>query len=497
MHVHVYEYVNVNVNAVLIETFAKKMRMPVNGYSENLNQGAGMMKMTHPKYFNMEIEPFLNTPEMKKIQEKKLPAAIRFFYEKVPFDRKKMDMAGVVPEDIKSFNDLAKAIPIAGQADFREVFKQFDNDMDRSYRYLFGDERMDDMYLLTTTSGTTGIPTPYPVFHKTTETMAELFGRVGWRADIRPGDRLAIGFGLSMHAAGTPHLFWFKKIKGLTLIPIGAEVGTERILQFTKLFKANILSCTPSLAQYLIERAQEVLGEPIKNLGIKTLLCGAEPGAGIPEVRDRLESSFGAHVYDTGAGYGISCNHPEYQGMHWIADDYCYYELVDPETHQQVPMEHGAVGLAVFTPIEPESTIFVHNLRFTLNDIHQVFTDPCPCGLSGFRYKIVGRADDMLKVKGVPVYPASIQGVINGFVPRVTGAFRIVLEVPPPRVVPPLKLRVEFGEGMSEKDLPYLEKEILEKMHTINKIRPQIIWLTPNSLERAVKKTQLFEKAYE
>ena len=183
--------------------------------------------------------------------------------------------------------------------------------------------------------------------------------------------------------------------------------------------------------------------------------------------------------------------------MHWIADDYCYYELVDPKTHEPVPMEHGATGLAVFTPLEPDSTIFMHNLRFTLNDIHQVFTEPCPCGLSGFRYKIVGRADDMLKVKGVPVYPAAIQGVINGFIPRLTGAFRIVLDVPPPRVIPPLKLKVEYGENVGEAELPALEKEILEKMHSTNKIKPEIAWLKPNTLERAVKKTQFLEKAYE
>ncbi len=449
------------------------------------------------KYFNMKIEPLLNTREMRKIQEEKLASTMRFFYDKVPFDRDRMDQAGVTPENIKSFHDLAKAIPITGQADFRKVFDQFDNDMARSYLYLFGKERMDDMYLLTTTSGTTGIPTPYPVFHKTTEAMGELFGRIGWRCHFRSGDRLAVGFGLSMHAAGTPHLLWYRRIKGLTIIPIGAEVGTERLLSFIKLFKANILSCTPSLATYLIEKSREVLGHPVKSLGIKTLMCGAEPGAGIPEVRNRLESEFGANLYDVGAGYGASCNHPEYQGMHWVADDYCHYGLVDPKTHEPVPMENGATGLAVFTPLEPESTIFMHNLRFTLNDIHQVFTEPCPCGLSGFRYKIVGRADDMLKVKGVPVYPAAIQGVINGFIPRVTGAFRIVLDVPPPRVIPPLKLKVEYGENIGEAELPVLEKEIKEKMHAINKIKPEISWLAPNTLERAVKKTQFLEKAYE
>lgn len=238
------------------------------------------------------------------------------------------------------------------------------------------------------------------------------------------------------------------------------------------------------------------MNDSVKSLGLKILACGAEPGAGIPEVRRRLESEYGAKVFDIGAGYGVSCDHPDYQGMHWIADDYCYYELVNPETLEPVPMVHGATGLAVLTPLEPDSTIFFHNLRFTLNDIHQIYTDPCPCGFSGFRYKIVGRVDDMLKVKGVPVYPAAIQGLINNFFPRLTGSFRIVLDVPPPMVIPPLKLKVEYGESVLEGDLPGLEKEITESMHAMLKVRPAITWISPNTLERAVKKTQLFEKTY-
>ena len=123
-----------------------------------------------------------------------------------------------------------------------------------------------------------------------------------------------------------------------------------------------------------------------------------------------------------------------------------------------------------------------------MNDIHQVFTEPCPCGNSGFRYKIVGRVDDMLKVKGVPVYPAAIQGVINGFVPRVTGAFRIVLDEPPPRVVPPLKLRVRFLCGIAGKhELPLLERELVDKMHSLLKIRPAIAWIKPLSVRACGK----------
>jgi len=448
-------------------------------------------------YFNMDIEPMLNTAQMKGIQWEKLQTALRFFYDRVPFERRRMDRAGVKPDDIKSFDDFSRSVPIIGQADYREAMDAGGLDLPMVYRDLFGEERFNDLFVLTSTSGTTGIPTPYPLFKKGLDRVADIFGRIGWRVGMRPGDRMALCFGLSMHAAGTPQMFWFRTLPGLTIIPMGAEAGTERLLTFFKVFKPTIFTGTPSLALHLIERAPEVLGEPVGALSFKTLFCGAEPGAGIPEVRSRLETEYGARLFDVGAGYGCSCDHPVYQGMHWVADDFCLYELVDPETHEPVPMENGATGLAVFTPLEPEHGHFFWSLRYTLNDIHQVFTDPCPCGKSGFRYKVVGRADDMLKVKGVPVYPAGLQGVIHSFIPRVTGAFRILLDEPPPRVVPPLKLKIEHGEGLTEAGLPALEAEILAQMKSLLKVSPSIEWLKPDTLERATRKTQLIEKLYE
>jgi phenylacetate-CoA ligase len=105
--------------------------------------------------------------------------------------------------------------------------------------------------------------------------------------------------------------------------------------------------------------------------------------------------------------------------------------------------------------------------------------------------------DDMLKIKGVMVYPPAIEGVINGFVPKLTGEFRIVLDERPPRVVPPLKLKVEYGEGTQEEQLETLAADIEEAMHRQIKIRPKIIWVPPYSLERFLKKKKYFEKTYE
>jgi phenylacetate-CoA ligase len=109
----------------------------------------------------------------------------------------------------------------------------------------------------------------------------------------------------------------------------------------------------------------------------------------------------------------------------------------------------------------------------------------------------VGRTDDMLKVKGVMVYPAQIKSVVESFIPRTTGEFRILLDEPPPRVVPPLKVRIEYGEGLQKEDLTALTDEVQEQMHRMVKIRPEIQWIPPRTLQRSDKKTQYIEKLYE
>ncbi len=223
-------------------------------------------------------------------------------------------------------------------------------------------------------------------------------------------------------------------------------------------------------------------------------MCGGEPGAGIPEVRNRLESAFGARIFDAGAGFGVSCDHEEYQGMHWTGDDLALLELVDPDTKESIPLEDGAEGEAVITVFAGDGMSW---LRTSMGDIQQVFTSPCPCGKTGFRYKVVGRTDDMLKVKGAIVYPTMVEGVVGGFVPRVTGQFRIVLTEKPPRVVPPLKIKIERGEDFPADKLPELEKEMKEVFHTKAKFTPEIIWVDAGELERSTYKGQTFEKLYE
>jgi phenylacetate-CoA ligase len=451
------------------------------------------MDLNRP-YWNMEIEPKFNTPEMRQIQNDILVGNIQAMYDKVPLNKKRMDEAGVKPSDIKSLDDLAR-IPMYGQPEMRQLLGEVGFDMKKILHMMMGN-MANDVYVMAATSGTTGMPTPYPVVRAGLPAMREMNNRMLWRCGVRPGDKLVLAFGLSMFLAGSPTLLTLEDFPGITIIPVGAEAGTARIINFTRLFGGDVLLCTPSLALHLIERAPEVMGDSVKALGIKILLCGAEPGAGIPEVRNRIETEYGARLFDAGAGAGVSCDYPEYQGMHWIADDMALYELVNPETGKNVPLEDGNTGLGVFTSLGAEGS-GIMGLRMTLGDVHQVFTSPCPCGKSGFRYKIVGRTDDMLKIKGVMVYPAQVKSVVESFIPRTTGEFRILLDEPPPRVVPPVKIKIEFGEGVRKEELDALNKEVEERIHQQVKIRPKIQWIEPKTLERSDKKTQYLEKLYE
>jgi len=442
------------------------------------------------RYWDMEMETRLGTEAMRGLQLERLQTRVAQLFEHAPYFRRRMEERGIrSPRDIRSLDDWPKALPPFTKADYRELIERCGNDI---YRFL--DETLpvpiDQIVTMAATSGTTGDPQPYAFTRSDLDvTWGEFMRRVRWRAGVRPGDRLVHAFALSMFAAGVPPL-QSSIDDGTMTIPVGAEGGVARIMKMAKFFHGNVLSCTPSLAEHMIERAPEIIGEPIAALGIKILMCGGEPGAGIPEVRRRIESAYGGKLYDAGAGFGVSCDHPEYQGMHWVGDDLCMYELMDPATHEPVALADGAEGEAVFTTLVGGGYGWT---RLSLGDIHRVTVSPCPCGATGLRYRIIGRVDDMLKVKGVIVYPAAIDSVISSFIPRVTGEFRILLDEPPPRVVPPLKLRIERGRDTPVSDVPALEKDLMKAMQERLKLSPKIEWAEPFEYPRSEHKTRFLE----
>ncbi len=439
----------------------------------------------------MDIEPRLGGPEIRALQLERLKAQVKYIYKRSGFHRRRLDEAGVKPEDIRSFEDFNGAVPLFTKEDWRSSQEESLEKKGHAFGMHVCVPR-EEIRLLASTTGTTGLPTFYLFTEEDLDDYCETRSRTFWRVGLRPGMTFLHAFALGMFTGGIPMIIGARHF-GLNVVPVGAEAGSAKVLHFAKFTRPDAMCLTPSFAEYLIEKAPETIGMEVRELGIRVLIMGGEPGAGIPEVRARLESAYGAKIFDI-QGPTPSCDHPEYQGMHRISDDFEYRELIDPETKKPVPMENGAVGESVTTQLRNRAAPFI---RYTSGDIHQVLTEPCPCGMTGTRFKIIGRTDDMLKVKGVLVYPAAIKDVVTGFIPRVTGHFRIVLDEPPPRVKPPLRLKVEKGEGVGGDALKSLEAEMLDAMHSKLRIRPKITWLEPETLERTKHKTKMIEKTWE
>lgn len=444
------------------------------------------------KLWNERIET-LSRDGIRELQLARLKKQVAYNYERSSFYRKKFDDIGAGPEDIKSFEDFSR-VPLMTKDEHRRAQEESVERYGNPFALLACAPR-EKIVRINSTSGTTGMPTLYTLTQHDVDVVNEMHARKYWRAGIRPGDVMLQALSLSMFTGGLPLSQGIMHM-GACVVPVGVEGGTKRVLDFARLTSPVAIIATPSFGQYLIEKCPEITGRQAVELGIKWFFCAGEPGGGNPDVRRMLADGFGAKVFDhTGGGHafhGISCDEPpgQFSGMHFVSEDHCLLELVDPATKKTIEMDDGAVGEMVFTFLDWEGGPF---MRYALGDLLEIRTNPCGCGMPGPRFKIVGRADDMLIVKGVNVYPEAIRSAILKFSPRVTGHFRIILEKPGPLVRPPLRIRLEYGRGIMEKDLPSLEESMLSFFREEVRIAPALEWLPPESLPREAKKTRYIE----
>ena len=458
--------------------------------------------MSDRRYWNegMETKSF---EEMRDIQLEKLKKQIHYIYNSSPlYYKKKFDDTGVKPGDVRTWDDFYH-LPIMGNKEME--IKSQEESLARGDGHPFGTflcAPVKKVVGITATGGTTGDPTfSYIYTEKDLRINDEVWARVFWTAGIRPGNFVVNIFAQSMHAGGWPVNHALTSF-GACPVPVGAEAGTERILRMLNLFRPAAIVGTAPLMEHLIERCPDVLKKGIGELGIKILLCAGAPGAGIPSIRKKLEDAYGAKIFDSaGGGQGahmVSCDSIEYYGMHINCADYFIWpgDLIDPETDKAIEIADGVIGHGIFTALEQEAKPF---FRYAWGDLLQVFTKECPgCGFRGLRIRIVGRADEMLIVKGINVYPTAVKGVVNTFLPRVTGEMRIILDEPGPDVKPPLKLEIEHA-GLDESELQALKEEIIHEIKNKLEVRPDVKLVAASTFERAggvSAKGTLIEKRY-
>lgn len=450
------------------------------------------------RYYMPEMEG-LSIPEIEAMLAPRLQEQIKYCCENSDYYKGKFKDAGANPADIKTFDDLRRLPVFMTKEDERACQEE----SRQTLGHTFGTHLcapLDELYLTGTTSGTTGVPTFTYTFTK--DDLDFLAPRLAHRfalCGIGKGDRGLFFFTLGIYA--TTMTLWGLRLLGALPIDIDARAGTETFLKFADLTRPTFLACTPSLALYLIEKCPKQLGYPVSELKLKCLMTTGEPGIADLNIKKKLEEAYGCPSYDywspAGHAPGISCGADEYQGLHAVAPEVCtsYFDLIDPVSGEPVALEEGAVGQMVHTSLNRQACPLV---KYAYGDVVQVSLKECPhCGFKGIRAKLVGRADDMLIVKGVNVYPAAVRQEVMKFQPDVTGQMRIVLDAPPPRVEPPLKLKVEYAGNLDQAEQDALGGRIGEAVHHALRMRPKVIMVPQDSLERHARKTPVFEKTYE
>lgn len=454
--------------------------------------------MTKQMRFANDVYDRLDPEGREGFQLDRLLRQIEYCYSSSQFYRDRFAAVGLSPRDIMSLADF-RAAPVLMDKEQERVSQAVSLERDG---HPFGAHLccpVEDVGLTATTSGTTGDPTFSYTYsrsdmHELSRAVQYMLGYAG----VAAGDRLLFAFALGVYATSAVKA----PIRDAGVLPIDVDVrgGAEMITKFLRLTRPVAAMLTPSLAQHLAARIPELLGTDPRELGLRALLTVGEIAISIPEVKAGIERTYGARVYDwiapMGNNLAVSCDSDEYYGMHAISPDLDLYplDLVDPATRAPVALEDGAIGEAVLTSLRRRA---VPLLRYACGDVVRIHTEPCPgCGFEGARFEVVGRSDDMLVVKGTNVYPAAIKDVLLEFTPEVTGEMRIVLNSPPPRVVPPLVIRAEHGPETREDDLPGLAERIRAAMSHRLKVAPEIEWLPPGGLDKPVAKTPLFTTNY-
>ena len=434
-------------------------------------------------YWNAEVET-ISADRLAALQLEKLQRQVHYLAQSSSLYCEKFSAVGFAPGDLKSIDDLA-GLPFTAKNELRQSQEEAPP---------FGRHQAapsDRVVRVTTTAGTTGKPVIQAYTRRDVMHRNESVCRALWSFGVRPGDRVVNGFALSMFNAGIPFCTAIEHL-GATSVPAGAEKRAEGVLRIAKELAATVLICTPSFARYLAERCPDILGMPARNLGIKIVGGGGEPGFELEGVREELEAAWGASIFDLAS---TSDAHPNsfanckcHNGKHHLTGDMVLVQLIDPQTGKLVPMADGAVGEYIFTHLDREACPL---LRYRTNDIVRVSTAPCACGRTSYRIDIIGRSDDMLIVRGMNVFPSAIQSVVASFRPTLSGRMQILLNAPGPAVSPPLHVAVERSETAGNSDLSELKARLEHSIRDRLSVSTTITIVEHDTLERTTGKAKL------
>jgi phenylacetate-CoA ligase len=413
-----------------------------------------------PEYLNTTF--LLSGDELHALQNERFLKQIERAWQ-VPFYSKRWGKAGLEKGDIRSLEDLKK-IPPFSVHDFRESLTE-----ESLWADYIGINPATDAPLpliLQTSGGTTGLPRPMIFAPRDREVMNLLSGRRFYMQGIRPFDLVQVLLSLGLSNGGLLAREGLWKYTGA--VPVmtgsGATTPTRRQLELMQAWKVSFLVGFPAYLRHMALVARDELGIDPRELKIRGLVTHL----GLDD-RSSLEELWGAPAYDT---YGINecgsiaAESEHRSGMHVFEDAFAL-EICDPDTMEE-------------TPAGKRGTIFVTSLfkyaapmiRFNTNDISAFATGECPSGSHHRRItKIFGRSDNMVKLRGVNLFPESI-GAVVAEDRRTNGEYVCILETSDDAGREDMTVQVEVSS--SDVSKPELQNELVGRLKEVTGLKLRV-----------------------
>ena len=424
-------------------------------------------------YWEEELET-LPRVGLESIQLKRLQHLVARVYAKVEPYRRKMDAAGVRPEDIQSLADLQK-LPFTYKDDLRD-----------NYPFGLFTLPLDQVVRIHASSGTTGKSTVVGYTKKDIELWSNVMARAFCCAGVKKNDMVHNAYGYGLFTGGLGVHYGAERL-GATVIPVSGG-NTKRQITIMLDFGSTVLTSTPSYALNLADAMAEMQIDPA-GLSLRVGIFGAEPWS--ENMREEVERKLNLKAVDIyglseviGPGVAMECLTTS-GGLH-IFEDHFLPEIIDPDTGEVLPP--GSKGELVFTTLTKEAFPLI---RYRTKDISRLMYETCACGRTLVRMeKVTGRTDDMLIIRGVNVFPSQVEHVLMG-VEGVEPHYQIVVERE--GNLDTMLILVEVSEEIFSDEIRKLEnlaKTIQREIKDLLGVTCAVKLVEPKSIQRSEGKAQ-------
>lgn len=401
----------------------------------------------------------------------------------LPFYRRHWDAHGFHPDQVSTFDDFTKRCPVITKQML--VADQAEHPPFGSYLGI----DPHDVWHIHGSSGTSGTPTMYGVAKQDWDHAREIFALTHWASGVRPHDIVHFAFPFGLFFGGWAMLYAAESV-GATVLPMGAA-DTRRHIEMIYKMGCTVIEGTPSYLLHMAEVAQD-LGYDTTASPLRVFLSGGEPGGSIPSTRQRLLDTWGlTTVCDAGTTsemfpFVTNAECDRMTGPH-VYNDEVWTEIVHPDDPSR-PMPEGETGNIVYTHLWRVSQPMI---RFASHDRSFLTSEPCSCGRTYPRMPrgLLGRADDMLVIRGANVFPSAVEYALRA-VDGLGLEFRI--RVSRQGSMDEIRVEAELSQSFrgSAQDREQLRHRVAEELKHRCLIRIPVTLVEPGTFERAVLKAR-------